>query len=104
MNSPGGAAWTILGVTTFAVLFNATKFFEVEVTINPDCPDGKDWQSYILLPSAMAANPVYQQVYALWLSNLVMVFLPFLTLLVLNAIIAYTIRKSLEKFDCHQQK
>ncbi|EPB80147.1 hypothetical protein ANCCEY_00702 [Ancylostoma ceylanicum] len=44
------------------------------------------------------------QVYALWLTNIVMVFLPFITLLVLNAYIAYTIRKSLEKFDNHQQK
>ncbi|KAK6739099.1 hypothetical protein RB195_020898 [Necator americanus] len=104
MCNSGGAAWTILGVTTFAVLFNATKFFELEVTINPVCPDGKNWQSYILLPSVMAANPLYQQVYALWLTNIVMVFLPFLTLLVLNAYIAYTIRKSLEKFDNHQQK
>ncbi|RCN33453.1 hypothetical protein ANCCAN_20722, partial [Ancylostoma caninum] len=104
MCNSGGAAWTILGVTTFAVLFNATKFFELEVTINPICPDGKNWQSYILLPSVMAANPLYQQVYALWLTNIVMVFLPFITLLVLNAYIAYTIRKSLEKFDNHQQK
>ncbi|EYC08671.1 hypothetical protein Y032_0065g3677 [Ancylostoma ceylanicum] len=103
MCNSGGAAWTILGVTTFAVLFNATKFFELEVTINPICPDGKNWQSYILLPSVMAANPLYQQVYALWLTNIVMVFLPFITLLVLNAYIAYTIRKSLEKFDNHQQ-
>ncbi|XGW07259.1 hypothetical protein V3C99_010447 [Haemonchus contortus] len=104
MCNPGGAAWTILGVTTFAVLFNATKFFELEVTVNPACPEGKDWQSYILLPSVMAANPIYQQVYALWLTNIVMVFLPFLTLLILNAYIAYTIRRSLKKFDNHQQK
>ncbi|CAI4232971.1 unnamed protein product [Auanema sp. JU1783] len=103
MCSSGGAAWSILGVTTFAILFNATKFFELEVTVNPDCPDGKNWQSYILLPSRMAANPVYQQVYALWLTNIVMVFLPFVTLLVLNAYIAYTIKKSLEKYD-YQQK
>ncbi|KAK5978989.1 hypothetical protein GCK32_019517, partial [Trichostrongylus colubriformis] len=61
MCNSGGAAWTILGVTTFAVLFNATKFFELEVTVNPVCPDGKNWQSYILLPSVMAANPLYQQ-------------------------------------------
>ncbi|VDM63311.1 unnamed protein product [Angiostrongylus costaricensis] len=74
------------------------------VTMNPLCPDGKDWQSYILLPSMMAANPLYQQVYALWLTNIVMVFLPFLTLLVLNAYIAYTIRKSLEKLDDHHDR
>ncbi|KAK5969755.1 hypothetical protein GCK32_020632, partial [Trichostrongylus colubriformis] len=79
------------------------KEIRIEVTVNPVCPDGKNWQSYILLPSVMAANPLYQQVYALWLTNIVMVFLPFLTLLILNAYIAYTIRKSLEKFDNHQQ-
>ncbi|CAB3403925.1 unnamed protein product [Caenorhabditis bovis] len=104
MCGPGGAAWTILGVTTFAVVFNCTKFFELQVTINPDCPDGSNWQSYILLPSAMASNPVYQQVYSLWVTNFVMVFFPFLTLLLFNAIIAYTIRQSLEKYDYHNQK
>ncbi|KAK6014590.1 hypothetical protein OSTOST_20023, partial [Ostertagia ostertagi] len=92
----------ILGVDTFSSNVQRHKF--CRVTINPVCPDGKNWQSYILLPSVMAANPLYQQVYALWLTNIVMVFLPFLTLLILNAYIAYTIRKSLEKFDNHQQK
>ncbi|CAI5441346.1 unnamed protein product [Caenorhabditis angaria] len=101
---PGGAAWTILGVTTFAVVFNCTKFFELQVTINPECPDGNDWQSYILLPSALASNPIYQQVFTLWITNFVMVFFPFLTLLLFNAIIAYTIRQSLEKYDYHNQK
>ncbi|CAD6200035.1 unnamed protein product [Caenorhabditis auriculariae] len=104
MCGSGGAAWTILGVTTFSVLFNCTKFFELQVTINPDCPDGKDWQSYILLPSTMASNPIYQQVYSLWVTNVVMVFFPFLTLFLFNSIIAYTIRRSLEKYDFHNQK
>ena len=36
MCSSGGAAWSILGVTTFAVLFNATKFFELDVTSLPN--------------------------------------------------------------------
>ncbi|EFP07746.1 hypothetical protein CRE_26313 [Caenorhabditis remanei] len=74
------------------------------VTVNPSCPDGSNWQSYILLPSAMASNPIYQQVYSLWVTNFVMVFFPFLTLLLFNAIIAYTIRQSLEKYDFHNQK
>ncbi|CAL2032359.1 unnamed protein product [Caenorhabditis brenneri] len=104
MCGPGGAAWTILGVTTFAVVFNCTKFFELQVTVNPACPDGSNWQSYILLPSALATNPIYQQVYSLWVTNFVMVFFPFLTLLLFNAIIAYTIRQSLEKYDFHNQK
>uniref|UniRef100_A0A8R1DQI8 G_PROTEIN_RECEP_F1_2 domain-containing protein n=3 Tax=Caenorhabditis japonica TaxID=281687 RepID=A0A8R1DQI8_CAEJA len=104
MCGPGGAAWTILGVTTFSVVFNCTKFFELQVTVNPNCPDGNNWQSYILLPSALASNPLYQQVYSLWVTNFVMVFFPFLTLLLFNAIIAYTIRQSLEKYDFHNQK
>ncbi|KJH45631.1 hypothetical protein DICVIV_08309 [Dictyocaulus viviparus] len=77
------------------------------VILNPLCPDGNNWQSFILTPSMMAANPHYQQVvniYTLWLTNFVMVFLPFITLLVLNAYIAYTIRRSLKKFDHRQQK
>lgn len=38
------------------------KLLGFQVTVNPLCPDGKNWQSYILLPSVMAANPLYQQV------------------------------------------
>ncbi|RCN46609.1 hypothetical protein ANCCAN_07345 [Ancylostoma caninum] len=126
MCNSGGAAWTILGVTTFAVLFNATKFFELEVTT---------LTFFLLIAPLQLVRPGFTrlfvkrwgfergisvqfrfflvllvsirfdlQVYALWLTNIVMVFLPFITLLVLNAYIAYTIRKSLEKFDNHQQK
>ncbi|CAJ0960117.1 unnamed protein product, partial [Mesorhabditis belari] len=102
--SSGGAAWTILGVTTFALLFNSTKFFELEVTINPECGEGTNWQSYMLKPSKMAQNEYYQQVYALWITNFVMVFFPFCCLLVLNSIIAYTIKRSLQKFDYSDPK
>ncbi|TMS34133.1 hypothetical protein L596_001775 [Steinernema carpocapsae] len=94
-----GSALTILCVTCFAILFNCTKFFELEVVRNPPCEDGVNWQSYLLLPSRLAQNPIYSQVYVLWLTNIVMVFLPFLTLLVLNSIIAYTIKKSLNKLS-----
>uniref|UniRef100_A0A7E4VCT2 G_PROTEIN_RECEP_F1_2 domain-containing protein n=1 Tax=Panagrellus redivivus TaxID=6233 RepID=A0A7E4VCT2_PANRE len=90
------SAFTILGVTCFAILFNATKFFELEVYRKPECA-GKslNWQAYILLPSDLSKNPLYGQIYSLWLTNTIMVFLPFLTLLTLNFIIAYTIRRSL---------
>ncbi|KAF8362563.1 daf-37 [Pristionchus pacificus] len=97
--SPSGAGQSILAVTAFAILFNITKFFELEVSANPECPGGMYWKSYRLTPSDLAINPIYQQVYSLWLTNAVMVFLPFLTLLFLNAIIAYTIRNSLKKFN-----
>lgn len=89
----------------------------LQVTENQECAGGNYWQSYHLLLSELASDPLYQQVpstlsslvicvaiylfevYALWLTNIVMVFLPFLALLLLNSIIAYTIRKSLEKYD-----
>ncbi|VDO70652.1 unnamed protein product [Heligmosomoides polygyrus] len=102
--SQTGSVYITVSVTIERYLAVCHPRRRFQVTVNPLCPDGKNWQSYILLPSVMAANPLYQQVYALWLTNIVMVFLPFLTLLVLNAYIAYTIRKSLEKFDNHQQK
>uniref|UniRef100_A0A914W4I8 G-protein coupled receptors family 1 profile domain-containing protein n=1 Tax=Plectus sambesii TaxID=2011161 RepID=A0A914W4I8_9BILA len=91
-----GSAVSILCVTCFAVLFNSTKFFELQVIRNTQCP-GSNFQSYILLPSQLAMSPIYGQFYALWLTNIVMVFLPFLTLLVFNSIIAYTIRKSMRR-------
>uniref|UniRef100_A0A0M3HIT4 G_PROTEIN_RECEP_F1_2 domain-containing protein n=1 Tax=Ascaris lumbricoides TaxID=6252 RepID=A0A0M3HIT4_ASCLU len=73
------------------------------ISRNSICGDGTDWQSFLLLPSRLAQNPLYGQIYALWLTNLVMVFFPFLTLLVLNSIIAYTIRKSLQKVKYNQR-
>lgn len=60
--SSRGSALAILGVTAFAVIFNATKFFELEVSRNPECGDGVNWQSYTLEPSALAQNPLYGQV------------------------------------------
>ncbi|CAJ0565647.1 unnamed protein product, partial [Mesorhabditis spiculigera] len=71
---------------------------------NPDCGEGTDWQSYMLQPSLMAQNEIYQRVYALWITNIVMVFFPFLILLLLNSIIAYTIKRSLQKFDYSDPK
>ena len=98
------SAFTILGITCFSIIFNSTRFFELEVFRNPECSDQKiNWQSYILIPSSLARNPLYGQIFSLWLTNIVMVFLPFLTLLILNFIIAYTIKKSL-KTVTHQKK
>uniref|UniRef100_A0A914ZKY6 G-protein coupled receptors family 1 profile domain-containing protein n=1 Tax=Parascaris univalens TaxID=6257 RepID=A0A914ZKY6_PARUN len=98
-----GSALSVLCVTCFSIIFNSTKFFELEISRNSVCADGTNWQSFLLLPSGLAQNPLYGQIYALWLTNLVMVFFPFLTLLVLNSIIAYTIRKSLQKVKYKQR-
>uniref|UniRef100_A0A914D0U0 G-protein coupled receptors family 1 profile domain-containing protein n=1 Tax=Acrobeloides nanus TaxID=290746 RepID=A0A914D0U0_9BILA len=89
-------AYSIVGVIAFAVLFNSTKFFEVEIISEPDCSQTLDWQSFHLFPSDLAKHPAYTEIYSLWLTNVVMVFFPFLMLFTLNAIIAYTIRKSLK--------
>uniref|UniRef100_A0A0N5C2C1 G_PROTEIN_RECEP_F1_2 domain-containing protein n=1 Tax=Strongyloides papillosus TaxID=174720 RepID=A0A0N5C2C1_STREA len=86
-------------VVAFAVSFNITKFFEVQIEINPLCSNISyvTWQTYHLMPSQLATNPIYAEVYSLWITNIIMVFLPFLTLFLLNSIMAYTIRKQLKK-------
>ena len=92
------AAFTILTVTCFSILFNSTKFFELEVFRNEACASqGINWQAYILLPSQLSKNPMYGKFYSLWMTQIIMVFLPFLMLLILNFIIAYTIKRSLKR-------
>uniref|UniRef100_A0AC35UCS7 G_PROTEIN_RECEP_F1_2 domain-containing protein n=1 Tax=Rhabditophanes sp. KR3021 TaxID=114890 RepID=A0AC35UCS7_9BILA len=96
----------IIGVVTFSVLFNVTKFFEVQIEKNVECSNGDDiltWQTYHLMPSVLARNPFYSKFYSLWLTNCVMVFVPFLTLSILNSMMAYKIRKQLmEKINEHK--
>uniref|UniRef100_A0AC35FYU6 G-protein coupled receptors family 1 profile domain-containing protein n=1 Tax=Panagrolaimus sp. PS1159 TaxID=55785 RepID=A0AC35FYU6_9BILA len=99
------AAFTILGVTCFSILFNSTKFFELEVFRNDLCAEkGINWQAYILLPSELSKNSMYGKIYSLYMTQIIMVFLPFLMLLILNSIIAYTIKKSLKKLVNNDRK
>ncbi len=87
-----GASVSILGVTCFAILFNCTKFFELEIKRQSGCPR---FSAYSLAAGPLTRTAGYQLIYSLWMSNIIMVFLPFITLLVFNSIIAWTIRKSL---------
>jgi hypothetical protein len=96
MCTKNGAALTVLMVTCFAILFNCTKFFELEVQRNDEC-GANQWKTYRLSMGSIAMDETYQTVFVLWIVSIVMIFLPFLTLLVGNSLIAITIRKSMQR-------
>lgn len=64
--------------------FNCTKFFELEIVRNPACRNG-DWKAYQLGMGTIGMNETYKTVFVLWISSIVMIFLPFLTLLIGNS-------------------
>jgi hypothetical protein len=76
--------FTVMAVLLGAVAFNIPKYFEIDVVEKPWC-DG--FAFYGLQPSALARNPTYAQVYTVWMTNLVVMILPFMLLFLLNVLI-----------------
>lgn len=95
-----GAGSAIFWVFCFAVLFNCTKFFELEVLAIENCTE---FAAYSLEPSFLQSNDLYMTVYSLWITQITMVFAPFLVLLIFNTIIALTIRQSFKRLRWVQQ-
>ncbi|KHJ48874.1 7 transmembrane receptor [Trichuris suis] len=80
----------VAGVVIFAVLFNLSKVFEISVVEYPQC---KGFGSLSLEATPLLSNEIYRLVYTLWLSQLVQVLIPFLTLLIFNTAIAISMRR-----------
>uniref|UniRef100_A0A5S6QE68 G_PROTEIN_RECEP_F1_2 domain-containing protein n=1 Tax=Trichuris muris TaxID=70415 RepID=A0A5S6QE68_TRIMR len=80
----------IAGVVVFAVLFNFSKVFEINVVEYPQC---KGFGSLALEATPLLSDEIYRFVYSLWLSQLVQVLIPFLTLLIFNTAIAISMRR-----------
>lgn len=95
-----GSAYAIFWVICFAILFNCTKFFEIDVAKVDNCTG---FAAYELVESSLVKNDTYSMIYSLWITQMVMVFIPFLVLLIFNTIIAVTIRKSLHQLSWIQR-
>lgn len=86
----GGAIISIAAVTLLSVAFNFSKFWEVVSVFNPNCDDKSAWG---IDAGPLGRNQLYLIVHSLWLSNIVMIFLPFLVLLVFNGLITFSLHK-----------
>uniref|UniRef100_A0A915L0K9 G-protein coupled receptors family 1 profile domain-containing protein n=1 Tax=Romanomermis culicivorax TaxID=13658 RepID=A0A915L0K9_ROMCU len=84
-----GAGTSIFWVFCFSVVYNLPKFFEIETVINENCTG---LARFGLKESALQSDNLYSMVYSLWITQMVMVFVPFLVLLFFNAVIALKIR------------
>uniref|UniRef100_A0A915L086 G-protein coupled receptors family 1 profile domain-containing protein n=1 Tax=Romanomermis culicivorax TaxID=13658 RepID=A0A915L086_ROMCU len=85
------AVLSVVFVTFFSVLYNFPKFFEVETKISDHC---SEFGKYTLVPT-LQDNEFYSTVYSLWLTQAVMVFVPFFVLLVSNSVITFTFWRNL---------
>lgn len=94
------ASVTIVVVVAFAILFNSTKYFEVEVIYIANCTG---FGAQHLVPSALLNNDLYTTVHSLWLTQFVMVFIPFVVLSAVNTAIVYRVRRSLKKLSWIQR-
>lgn len=91
---------TIALVIGFAILFNCTKYFEVEVVQNENCTG---FAAQRLIASALLNNHLYQTVHSLWLTQMVMVFIPFIVLFFVNTAIVCKVRRSLKRLSWIQR-
>lgn len=91
--SNSGAILVITGVGLFAIAFNAGRFWELHVDTIEGC---EGFASKTVQRGVLLLDETYATVYGLWLSSIVMVFGPFLLLLLFNSIIVYSIHKARE--------
>ncbi|XP_022239599.1 FMRFamide receptor-like [Limulus polyphemus] len=92
-------------VTVGAVCYNIPRFWEIQRI--------KVWDSvtnstvYNIQPSSFRRNKVYFEIYYIWMYLLIMYFLPFLTLAVLNTFIWLTVKRAnrdRQKLSLRQRK
>lgn len=85
------ARWYVLGTALFALLYNVPKFFEATV-YRVEAEDGTD-TIYCVKASSFRTD-TYVVVYIHWMYLIVMYFVPFSALAVLNACIVRQVRRA----------
>lgn len=89
-------------VFAFTTLCTGSRFFELNIIINPNCT-GR-FGEFGLQPAKLLFDPLYNAVYTLYLGNILFVFLPFILLSVLNGLIYLRMRHQfrIEQFKLRQ--
>ncbi|UYV77996.1 GPRNNA1 [Cordylochernes scorpioides] len=106
------ARLALLAVAVFSIIYNAPRFLEVGTRCLVYCTElptqDNDGNQTILvaMPTQFRTDPHYIQVYYIWLYLLVMYFVPFALLFVLNALIWRTVQaatRSRNRLTCSQR-
>ncbi|KRX86813.1 FMRFamide receptor [Trichinella pseudospiralis] len=84
----------IVAVVVFSIIFNFSKFFEIDIVERAECPN---FSHLALVSTPLLSDEIYRYVYTLWLSQLVQVLIPFFTLLIFNTAIAISARKQMHR-------
>ncbi|KRY56918.1 FMRFamide receptor [Trichinella britovi] len=84
----------IVAVVVFSIIFNFSKFFEIDIVERAECPN---FSRLALVSTPLLSDEIYRYVYTLWLSQLVQVLIPFFTLLIFNTAIAISARKQMHR-------
>jgi len=90
-----GALLTTLAVCLFSIAFNFSKFWEISLDYVAECTG---FAALGLTPGPLLENDTYGKVYSLWLTNIVMVFAPFVALLLFNSVILIKIRRARDQY------
>ncbi|PIC37599.1 hypothetical protein B9Z55_016171 [Caenorhabditis nigoni] len=83
----------IIGLLTFSVLFNTTRFFEVHIS-NVCYRENIDYYMPSLQPTALRLDDFYIQIFFGWAYTIVMYVIPFTLLIALNSMVLAAVRRS----------
>ncbi|EFO92106.1 hypothetical protein CRE_13708 [Caenorhabditis remanei] len=83
----------IIGLLTFSVIFNTTRFFEVHIS-NVCYRANIDYYMPSLQPTALRTNELYMQLFFGWVYTVVMYVVPFTLLIALNSMVLSAVRRS----------
>lgn len=84
------AFYWITAMFVFTSSLTITKYWELSTNFDEQCPE---FGRFSLGMGPLLQNPIYTQVYTMWLSNVMFVFFPFLALAVLNTSICIRLRR-----------
>ncbi|XP_068219857.1 FMRFamide receptor-like isoform X1 [Palaemon carinicauda] len=99
----GRARILVMAAAVFSVLYNLPRFWEHYYEEHQR--DGKKF--FLIKPTALRQNYVYQQVYITWIYLIVQYLIPFLSLLILNSQIYLEVRaanQNIERLSRPQRK
>ncbi|KAF1759697.1 hypothetical protein GCK72_016164 [Caenorhabditis remanei] len=83
----------IIGLLTFSVIFNTTRFFEVHIS-NVCYRANIDYYMPSLQPTALRNSHLYKQLFFGWVYTVVMYVVPFTLLIALNSMVLSAVRRS----------
>jgi hypothetical protein len=83
----------ILALLTFSILFNMSRFFEVDV-VNNCYRSNINAMMPVIAPTDLRQNSAYRLIFFGWAYTIIMFLVPFATLITVNSAVLIAIRRS----------